>query len=687
MKQQNNMIIKSISLNNIRSYTKQRINFNEGITVLSGDIGSGKSTIMLAIEFALFGLLSNEAGTSLLRKGSNEGSVELTFSINSKEFTIQRTLKRKPEGIRQQNGAIIIDNSKQDMTPIELKQKIISLLGYPQESLAKKSLIYHFTTYTPQDEMKQILNEEPEQRISIIRKIFGIDKYERIVENSSLFARFLRESKKEMQGRIIDLDSKKSELTKINEEKENLLKKEKEIHEKLNVSKQKTQEIRKKALELEVQLKTIQELKKEKAIIEATIKQKENHQFDLLKEIEKAEKDINELKKNISQEKIEELKKKIKENIDLEINKLENELLQTQKSLAESEISIRNSEKIKNQIGNLNECPLCLQNVSHEHKSSITEKENTKINESNKKMLEINQKITEIKTNLQNKKNELNESRNAEKELSLIKMQIKNISEKEALIIEKKKLQEKNSIDIKEQREKMSKIIVSDFEKYEKEYAETRNEFEKALAIERSCEIEKAKINSEINSSIKMKEMFEKEIYEKEKTKTKLNEVSKIESWISKKFTDTIIQMEKHVLGKIYFTFNEQFKELFGVLIDDERLSSKIDETFTPKIEQNGYETEFQSLSGGEKTSIAMAYRLALHTAISKMINTINTRGLLLLDEPTDGFSSEQIDSMKDLFEKISANQAIIVSHESKIESVADQVVRIVKTGHESVII
>jgi exonuclease SbcC len=79
-----------------------------------------------------------------------------------------------------------------------------------------------------------------------------------------------------------------------------------------------------------------------------------------------------------------------------------------------------------------------------------------------------------------------------------------------------------------------------------------------------------------------------------------------------------------------------------------------------------------------------LAYRLALHKAVSSIISNIKTRGLLILDEPTDGFSSEQIDKMKDLFEKLNAQQTIIVSHETKIESIADHVLRIVKTGHES---
>ena len=48
------MIIKSLKLKNIRSYTDQIIDFPDKSIMLSGDIGSGKSTLLLAIEFALF---------------------------------------------------------------------------------------------------------------------------------------------------------------------------------------------------------------------------------------------------------------------------------------------------------------------------------------------------------------------------------------------------------------------------------------------------------------------------------------------------------------------------------------------------------------------------------------------------------------------------------------------------------
>jgi exonuclease SbcC len=50
------MIIKKIILDNIRSFEHEEIDFDVGSTLLAGDIGSGKTSILLAIEFGLFGL-------------------------------------------------------------------------------------------------------------------------------------------------------------------------------------------------------------------------------------------------------------------------------------------------------------------------------------------------------------------------------------------------------------------------------------------------------------------------------------------------------------------------------------------------------------------------------------------------------------------------------------------------------
>ena len=62
-------------------------------------------------------------------------------------------------------------------------------------------------------------------------------------------------------------------------------------------------------------------------------------------------------------------------------------------------------------------------------------------------------------------------------------------------------------------------------------------------------------------------------------------------------------------------------------------------------------------------------------------MQNIKTKDLLILDEPTDGFSSEQLDKIRDVLERINLKQVVIVSHESKIESFVSQVIRIGKEG------
>lgn len=679
------MIIKSVTLNNIRSHVRQKIDFNKGITVLSGDIGSGKSSVLLAVEFALFGI--SDSGSGLLRKGTDEGSVELAFEVNNNEYTIKRVLKRKSDGVRQTNGYFITPNAKKDLTPVELKQAVITLLGYPQESLNKKSLIYKYTTYTPQDEMKQILYQDKEERINLVRKIFGIDKYQRIIENSAILTKQLRENKRELLGKISDLEIKKNNLLKIKEEKEIFSNKEKEFEIRLNEIKVIVENARKKLFLMETDIKKSHELKREKSNIETTIRHKEEQAVNLKKEIEKMESEIKSLKEKANPEKLTELNKKIKKGIREELFNLEKEQLVLQKQIGELEGMKKHSESIKNKILGMEDCPMCLRKVEHTHKETISLSENKKINEAEKKLAEADSKILEIKKKLLERNSELHQNNEAERELSVLSLQIRNISEKETNIAEKKENISKLQSEIKELNEKNSKIQLISFENKEKEYEQLRLDFEKIQKDERVTELEKTRITAEKSNSEKLEISLKNEIEEKERSKIKITELSALEGWIQNNFINIISMMEKHVLSSIYFNFNDTFKEMFSMLIEDERLVSRIDESFSPVIEQNGHETEFENLSGGEKTSLCLAYRLALHKAISEMISAIQTKGLLILDEPTDGFSSEQTDKLKDLFEKINAVQTIIVSHENKIESLADHIVRIAKSSHESVVL
>ena len=153
------MLIKKVKLENIRSYLNGEIEFPNGSVLLAGDIGSGKSSVLLAVDFALFGIRGNDlSGSSLLRNGKDNGSVEVHLDIDGKDIIIKRNLKRTKNSVAQDSGYILINGDKKDVSTLELKDYVLGLLNYPKGLLTKrKNLIYRYTVYTPQEEMKAIL--------------------------------------------------------------------------------------------------------------------------------------------------------------------------------------------------------------------------------------------------------------------------------------------------------------------------------------------------------------------------------------------------------------------------------------------------------------------------------------------------------------------------------------------------
>jgi exonuclease SbcC len=216
-------------------------------------------------------------------------------------------------------------------------------------------------------------------------------------------------------------------------------------------------------------------------------------------------------------------------------------------------------------------------------------------------------------------------------------------------------------------------------------------EFEKAKAGHEKALNEFHKTEIEYNSFLKEKEgaqglleEIRKELEKKAEAKERLKKVKDAQHWLEEFFISLAASIEKQVMANVFHQFNSIFHDWFKMLIEDETINSRLDDTFTPVVVQNGFETGVDNLSGGEKTSCALAYRLALNKVINGMITGIRTKDLIILDEPTDGFSSEQLDKVRDVLEELNMRQVIIVSHEPKIESFVDSVIRIQKNEHIS---
>jgi exonuclease SbcC len=209
------MIIKKLTLQNFRSYSHEELELPKGIILFEGDVGSGKSSILYAIEFALFGL-GDMRGESLLRAGEKQGTVEIVFEINGKQYRVKRSLLKRKKSVSQTEGFIEIDGNKEYLTPSELKERILQILGFKENPRPKaSSVIFRYAVFTPQEEMKEILRLKDEERLQTLRKAFGIEDYKIIKDNVKLILSELRSKIDFISGELVDFDEIKKELEQI----------------------------------------------------------------------------------------------------------------------------------------------------------------------------------------------------------------------------------------------------------------------------------------------------------------------------------------------------------------------------------------------------------------------------------------------------------------------------------------
>ncbi|MFX1388388.1 MAG: AAA family ATPase, partial [Promethearchaeota archaeon] len=125
------MILQQIKINNIRSIKNLELFFPQTTILFYGDIGSGKSSVLKAIEFALFGILKSAdlSGDSVLRRGENKGFVELKFLIDGDQYRIRRGLSRNAEGrVYQTKGYLTINDCQTSYAATDLRRKILEAL-------------------------------------------------------------------------------------------------------------------------------------------------------------------------------------------------------------------------------------------------------------------------------------------------------------------------------------------------------------------------------------------------------------------------------------------------------------------------------------------------------------------------------------------------------------------------------
>ncbi len=675
------MIFKKIRLKNIRSYKDEEIVFPEGAVLLAGDVGSGKTSILLAIEYALFGLQPGQRGSSLLSNGEEYGEVTLEMDIDGNSVIIDRALKRSAKSINQDFAALTVNGARFESSLTEVKYKILELLNYPLEFVRKNNLVYKYTIYTPQEQMKQIILEDTEVRLDVLRHVFGIDKYKRIQDNIQRIVTMIRDESKSLQIESEIIDSRKNELessTKfikilkskalLKEDEINKLSSQKEIYEK------EVESLKKLVAERENFKKEI-----EKSEIVVRNKQEQAQRFVKdLKEVDELLEGFIPQKYTTDLDRITEQTSLIKKRLEI----LEKDYFELSSKKSSLEMIKQQEMSKKNKIFQMDHCPSCLQDVPEAHKHNIISAAESTIKniESNKSILlsEINRVDSELikqkeSLGLLNQEKITIEIYNAKQE----NMQ-KHLKKKEELLKLKESFEKDISL-INEHIESLKKYFF-EYNKFENLLRLKNEEFTNLVSTEHKKKIEFAEIMKEIELTDREMLKFTEEIKKGEESRKKLVKMLDIESWLSNNFTNLTKFTEKNLLIALRKEFTKIFNKWFSMLTTDS-FEVYLDESFSPVIVHNEFELDYEFLSGGERTAVALAYRLALNQLINSILSKIKTHDVVILDEPTEGFSEQQLDKMRDMLRELNVKQLLIVSHETKIEGFVDHVIKFTKTN------
>jgi exonuclease SbcC len=692
------MRIKTVTLENIRSHEKSTINFERGFNCLVGGLGTGKSSILYAIDFAFFGDPLARTYHYLLREGESSGKVSVEFLLNGKTYRIERSLKKKGKSIGQDIEGLNLyeeDRLLASMKNEAVEEQLKTLTGLDKD-------IFHEVVWIRQEHLKELLDATPRERQKRLDQLFGLSDYEEAWNN-------LREFQKEYEGEkkayerdfdVVGIEKLEAEYHKAVEEFSTLEKETLDLSNMLQEAETALQAASAQLQDLEQLRNQTEELSREERALQTNIANTEDMCARLTDETRRRAAAVDEFEKRLQsfEAQLESQRVLLKE-IGLASNMTVEELKHQLASFDEQMTNIRaEQEHAKKEIQTANQrisklaeeskCPLCLQPLTEDYKAHMMkhiEEENT---EKDRRLVELQKNLLELEKLRNVVSKAVLDGQSYLPKIQVMKERvIEEIESKEKL---EKEFEQQQSLErtLRAQLEKVRKEIA----KFDMTELETARKLHEAAAERYHTIKTKAEFseNRKKDASQRIEDFRER----LEQAQQKMDRVKKIEKLLET--VDGIRNAYRGIQPKLRTEFVKILERVIQQVLDSlageegNALIATIDETYTPSIRsQEGYEREVSYLSGGERTLLAFAYRFALGQLIMQA-RTGHGLQMLLLDEPTESLGREDrsVDRLAEAIARLKAiEQIIAVTHNEAFAEKAEHVIRLEKEAAISKVI
>jgi exonuclease SbcC len=500
-------MITKIKLKNWRSHLDSELNFSEGTNCFVGPMGAGKTSIMDAVCFGLFGTFLQlqqkkmKLEDIIMKKPKKKEQSEVTvfFDIDGSEWTVKRTITKGRSTAELRRNGELIEGPQTSKVTSEV-EKILKM-DYD---------LFTRAVYSEQNQLDMFLTIPKGQRMKKIDELLAIDKFEKARKNTKVLIRRCSTVSNERQRMVenLEMDESLKKFEHVKREMLDLKTREEQMKKQLTkVSNKKTKIARDVSYLKEQQrkLQTIEEdLKKFNALIDVTERDLEKVKEDLMDEAEKTVDELNrdiiklsediqnlqfhlnEERKNLDRlkelyaednakiklietEKILDLESRVKELNDVIIKlkknplrKLMSELKRENKQLERNQIKLQKflakSSEIEDSIRELisagSVCPICGNKLTPKKKTNLISNRRKKIIDLKKDINKIKPEINKIKASIKRLEKKIKTSerlqqhfeelKDSKRDFNILKDELKKLKSKTKVFETQKNMFEKN---------------------------------------------------------------------------------------------------------------------------------------------------------------------------------------------------------------------------------------------------
>jgi exonuclease SbcC len=633
-------MITRVKLQNWKSHLDSDMSFSPGVNALIGIMGSGKSSVMQAISFGLYGTFSGLSSrrvaiSDLIMKKPHEkdvASVEIEFSANGKTYSVSRMISLK-KGTA--SAEIREDGKLLEVNPAAVTAQVERILQMDYDLFSR-------AVYSEQNGLDYFLNIPKGKRTQQIDDMLKLDRFERAREAAVSIRNRVTIMREERLKTIVEMRSKnipeRIELLekeiRIKEDEKTLLQKEvKSAKERLSSSHS----------ELEKETLGLRKLRDSVSELNGRIIFLNNQNRDMRSRKEaaaKQEEALSTLVKDLGEhpeKRMEELRKGI-DGMKRDLHTKEALISELRKGLAELDES---GER----------CPVCDSALPPERKAEIKKHRDSH-------MAGLKNEIMDLEIMLTKKEEERIELDERLDRMKELKAALKHTEDFES----KTTANEKETVEL---RAKVA-VVVGDISLAEGREAGKRKEYQELYARQRELETRSSGIDEVIEEKMSVLEDLADQqrmlARYSEETESYRSIADSIESFIGvlkitqdqlrDEFLKTVNSIMEQVWAELY-----PYGDFTGVRLH-------IDDDYVLQLRGSRDWVSVDIVSGGERSLACLALRVAFSLAF-----TPNLRWLIL-DEPTHNLDSSAIDHFGNVLKDRLGNlidQVFLITHEERL--------------------